>query len=605
MRRQLFSAALLLASPAVSHPDSQQTELAPVVVTATRTSQAADNALASVTVIDRAQIEQRQAQTVEDLLRGTAGIELSNNGGPGEQTSLFLRGTNFNQTLVLIDGIKVGSATTGAVPFQDIPLSQIERIEVVRGPLSSLYGSEAIGGVIQIFTRKGGGPLAPHLTIGGGSYGTYDAAGGITGGGDNGWFSLYGSYRNSAGFNACNNPLGCGVVEPDRDGYDNLGGSARAGYRFSSGTEVDLTWFGTKAHTDFDGVIANQSNTVQQVFGAKLLLRPLQAWDVNLSAGHSINNEDDLKNGSFVDSFDTSRDVASLQNNVYIGKRQTFTAGVDYQRDQVGGTTDYTVDSRTDWGLFGEYQATFADQNLRVSLRRDDNQQFGDHTTGNAAWGHTFGNGLRVTASYGTAFKAPTFNDLYYPLYGNPDLKPEQSRSCELGLSRTQRWGHWSLHAYETMISDLIVSLPPDYIPVNFDKARIRGLEAIVSARIAGWNVVNNLTLLDPVNESAGPENGNLLPRRAQQSYLLDVDRAFGRFQLGGSLYVAGRRFDNPANTIRLNPYSLVGLRVEYALSKAWRLQGRIENLFNTNFETAAYYNQPGRAVYLTLRYRP
>jgi vitamin B12 transporter len=126
-----------------------------------------------------------------------------------------------------------------------------------------------------------------------------------------------------------------------------------------------------------------------------------------------------------------------------------------------------------------------------------------------------------------------------------------------------------------------------------------------VSVRIAGWNVDNDLTILDPVNESAGPENGNLLPRRAQQSYRLDVYRAFGRFQVGGSLYVAGRRFDDPANTIRLNPYSLVGLRVEYALSKAWRLQGRIENLFNTNYETAAYYNQPGRAVYLTLRYQP
>jgi vitamin B12 transporter len=585
--------------------DGEQTALAPVVVTATRTAETADAALASVTVIDRAQIEQRQAQTIEDLLRGTAGIEFGNTGGPGEETSLFLRGTNPSQVVVLVDGVKVGSATTGQTPFQYIPVDQIERIEVVRGPLSSLYGSEAIGGVIQIFTRKGGGPLTPQVTIGGGSYGTYNAAGGISAGGDNGSFSLYGSYQNSAGINSCHSPLACGVVEPDRDGYDNLAGSARAGYRFSTAIQLDLTWFGTKAHTDFDGALVNQSNTVQQVFGAKLLLTPLQNWDVNLFAGHSLNNEDDLKNGAFVDSFDTSRDLLSLQNNVYIGKSQTLTAGVDYQRDQVGGSTDYTVDSRTDWGLFGEYQATFAGQDLRASLRRDDNQQFGAYTTGNAAWGHTFGNGLRVIASYGTAFKAPTFNDLYYPLYGNPDLKPEQSRSYEIGLSRNQPWGHWSLNLYETKISDLIVLRPPDYLPVNFDKARIRGLEAIVSARIAGWNVVSNLTLLDPVNESAGPNNGNLLPRRAQQSFRLDVDRAFGRFNFGGSLYVAGRRFEDPANTIRLDPYALVGLRVEYALSKAWLLQGRVENLLNANYQTAAYYNQPGRAGYLTLRYQP
>ena len=592
----------------MSFADTEATELSPVVVTATRTAQTADETLASVTVIDRDEIERRQARSFQDLLRGTAGVELSNNGGPGRQTSLFLRGTNFNQTLVLIDGVKVGSATTGATAFQDIPVSQIERIEVVRGPRSSLYGSEAIGGVIQIFTRKGGGPLTPQLSLGGGSYDTYNASGGLSGGDDNGWFNIYGSYENTNGFNACNGEppfLGCGTIEPDRDGYRNLAGSARAGYRFRNGTELDISWLGTKAHTEFDGDFVNQTDTLQQVFAGKLLVSPLPGWDVALSAGHSVDNSDNLKDGRFQSSFDTTRDVVSVQNNVYVGRKQTVTVGLDYQRDRVGGSENYTVDSRTDWGLFGEYLGNFAGHDLHASLRRDDNEQFGAYTTGNAAWGYTFGNGLRVTASYGTAFLAPTFNDLYFPLYGNPNLKPEESRSLELGLSRTQGWGRWSLNAYQTKIDDLIVARPPDFVPVNFDKARILGLEAIVSARLSAWDITTNLTLLSPVNQSPGNNNGNLLPRRSEQSFRIDADRAFGRFRVGASLYVEGRRFDDPANSIRLDPYALVGLRVEYSLTTAWRLQGRIENLLNENYETVAYYNQPGRAVYLTLRYQP
>jgi vitamin B12 transporter len=607
-KTSLFS-ALLLGAAAAQAADSSSTELSPVVVTATRTAQTADESLASVTVVDRKEIEQRQARSIEDVLRGAAGVEFSNNGGIGKQTSLFLRGTNFNQTLVLIDGVKVGSATTGATAFQDIPISQIERIEVVRGPRSSLYGSEAIGGVVQIFTRKGSsGPIKPELTLGGGSFDTYNASGGVSGGNGKGWFSVYTNYKDSAGFNACNGKpplLGCGTYEPDRDGYWNLGGSARAGYRLGNAGELDLSWLGTKARTQFDGTFVNETHTLQQVFSGKLSVSPLESWNVNLSAGHSVDNSDNLKDGRFVSSFDTNRDVLSLQNNIYLRRKQTLTAGVDYQRDQVGGSEDYLVDSRTDWGLFGEYIGSYAGHDLQLSLRRDNNEQFGSYTTGNAAWGYTFDNGLRVTTSYGTAFMAPTFNDLYYPMYGNPDLQPEKSRSIEAGLSRRQGWGKWSLNAYQTKIDDLIVARPPDFVPVNFDKARILGLEAITSARIGAWDIDTNLTLLSPINKSRGSNYGNLLPRRAEQSFRVDLARGFGRFRAGASLYVAGRRFDDPANTIRLDPYALVGLRLEYALSKAWRVQGRIENLLNENYETVAYYNQPGRAVYLTLRYQP
>jgi len=611
MSRLSIPAALLLAAPALAPLPSAYaegvTEIAPVVVTATRTARTLDESLASVTVIDQADIERLQARSVPDLLRGVQGVQVSNSGGPGKVADLYLRGTSADHVLVLIDGVKVGSATTGTTAWQDLPLSQIERIEVVRGPRSSLYGSEAIGGVIQIFTRKGGGALTPSLSLGGGSYRSANASGNLSGGGDQGWWRLGASYEDTEGFNACNGVpgvAGCFTDEPDRDGYHNLSGSARGGYRFGDRGDIDLFWLGTKARSRFDGDFVNDTKTSQQVLGAKGRLRPLDPWALTLSLGQSRDDSDNRLNGAFVTEFDTLRQTASLQSDLTLGAGQILTFGADWQNDRIDSTEDYTEDSRDNVGLFGQAQATLGGHDLSASLRQDDNQQFGTQGTGNAAWGYTFAGGVRLLASYGTAFKAPTFNELYFPFYGNPDLAPEQSRSAELGVSGRLGGLSWSLNGYQTKVDDLIV-FGPTFIPENIDQARIRGLELAVSGAIADWHLDANLTLLDPINETAGPDDGNLLPRRAEQSARLDLDRRIGPWGLGLSLIGFGRRFDDAANTLRLDPYATLDLRAEYELTKAWRVQGRLENLFDADYETAAYYNQPGRGIYLTLRYAP
>ncbi|HSQ06886.1 MAG TPA: TonB-dependent receptor, partial [Chromatiaceae bacterium] len=219
-------------------------------------------------------------------------------------------------------------------------------------------------------------------------------------------------------------------------------------------------------------------------------------------------------------------------------------------------------------------------------------------------WGYSFTNGVRLLASYGTAFKAPTFNELYFPAFGNPDLAPEQSRSAELGVSGDLGLLQWSVNAYQTQVDDLI-AFGPSFIPENIDQAQIRGLELGVTGAHHGWTLSANLTLLDPVNESPGPDDGNLLPRRAEQSGRIDLDKDLGAWRLGGSLIGVGRRFDDTANTLVLDPYGTLDLRAEYAFGKGFRVQGRLENLFDADYETAAYYNQPGRGFYLTLRYEP
>ena len=602
-------AALSVAGTGVAA--EEPTELDPVVVTATRTPEPEGQTLASVTVIDRAEIERRQALSVPDLLRGVAGVTVVQSGGPGQPSSLLVRGTDADQVLVLIDGVKVGSATLGSVQLENLPIAEIERIELVRGPRSSLYGSEAIGGVIQIFTRKGGGPLTPRASVGGGSYGTASGSLGISGGGDRGWFNLGGSLERTDGFNACDGRpypfAGCGVYELDRDGYRNESFSARGGYRFNERAELDAHVLRSDNRVDFDGgpFSGNSARSAQQVLGASARLRPLDPWTLTLAGGRSWDQYRAFYDDAFLDRFDTERDTLSLQNDLALAPGHLLTLGVDYQEDRVDGTVDYSESSRDNTGVFGQYQGRWSGLDASLSLRQDDNQQFGTQETGNGALGIALPGGVRVVASYGTAFKAPTFNDLYYPVFGNPDLDPEQSRSAELEVTGPIPAGLWSLSLYQTDIDDLIAFDPFTFQVANIDQARIRGLEATTQLSLWDWALVGELTLLEPVNESTGPNDGNLLPRRPQQMLGLDLNRQLGPWTLGARVDWTGRRYDDLANAVRLAPYTLVTLRAEYALTDSLRLQGRVDNLLDEDYETAAFYNQPGRGVYLTLRYEP
>ncbi len=604
----LASAILLGIHPfAVASQQTAVGEFEPLVVTATRTAETVDETLAPVTVITRRDIERLQAQSVQDLLRGVPGIAIANNGGPGKVTSLFLRGTESDHVLVLIDGVRVGSVTTGTTPFQYIPIDQVERIEIVRGPRSSLYGSEAIGGVIQIFTRKGGGPLKPSFSIGGGSYGSYDASFAISGGGDQGWFSLDMSTRGTEGFDACEGNLsaGCYADEPDDDGYRNLSASVRAGYRFADGLQVDIHALQSNANSQYDGGFSNKTESIQQMAGMTIRVSPTENWHVALKGGNSRDDAKDFKDSNPVSRYITLRDTFSLQNDIEIGGGQLVTIGGDYRNDRVDSSTAYTVTSRDNRGVFAQYQGRFGINDLQVSLREDDNEQFGKQGTGGISWGLGIRERLRLVASWGRAFKAPTFNELYYPGFGNPDLKPEESQSYELGLRGEVAPGKWGLNLYETTIDNLIAFDSATFAPGNVDEARIRGLEGELQLRLGRWDLRSSLTLLDPKNRSTGNNKGNILPRRARQTLRIDLDREAGRYRFGATLLSVGERYDDLANETKLKAYITLGLRAEYLFGKAWALQARFENLTDEDYQTAAYYNQAGRSFYLTLRYRP
>lgn len=608
MQRNAVAALIagIMASPITAGAD-QTYQLDDVVVTATRTAETADETLAPVTVITHEDIVRSQAQSLVDLLRGQPGVTLANNGGQGKTTSLYLRGSNSDHVLVLVDGVKIGSATTGEAAFQDIPLELIDRIEIVRGPRSSLYGSEAIGGVIQIFTKRGSGAARPTLAVGGGSYGTVQGAATVSGGfGSGGWYSLGLADFNTQGVNACKGSLtaGCFVIEPDKDGYSNQSGRLRAGWRFADGTEAELNWLQANGRNAYDGSYVNESSTLQQVFGAHVGFQAAQAWHADLRAGQNEDYSDNYLNGVFQSRFDTRRNTLSWQNDIDLKPGQRLVAGVDWQNDSINSTTHYGVTSRDDTGLFAQYLAEFGRHSLQLAGRGDDNQQFGSTTTGSVAYGYALNDDLRLTASYGNAFKAPTFNELYYPGFGNAGLHPERSHSLDLGVAGKAGWGRWSLHAYETHITDLI-AYDASYIPSNIDSARITGLEAEAATRMYGWDLRGNVNLLDPVDDAPGANSGKLLPRRTRSALTLDADRSFGVWSMGATLRAEGGRYDDLANRTRLAGYATVDLRAEYRLDRAWRLQGKVENLFNKDYETAYLYNQPGRGFYVMLRYLP
>lgn len=590
------------------------------VVTATRTPRSRRETLAPVTVLERKDIERLQVHSFTDLLRRVPGVSISNRGGRGKITSVFMRGTNSDQVLVLVNGVRVGSATAGQTAFQDIPLDEIERIEVVRGPRSSLYGSEAIGGVIQIFTRKGGGEklTRPYFSLSAGRYNTYEAHAGLSGGTERGHYNISLGGIRTSGFDSCRGSAspfaGCFVDDqPDNDGYDRISGSLRGGYRFDNGLKLEGHFLQADGNNEYDGSSVNISDTLQQVLGLTASLQPTKIWDLALSVGQNRDESNDYFNDKFRSAFNTKRYTASLQNDVSLAKNHLLSFGVDYYDDRVDSSENFLETKRDNTGAFVQYLGRVGSQQLQLALRGDDNEQFGKQGTGSVTYGWSFLPGYKVTTSYGTAFKAPTFNDLYYPPFlfngvvtptSNPNLDPEESNTVEIGLTARPSWGRWSLNAYQTKVDDLIV-LDAAFVPQNISQARIRGVEAELASTIAKWQFNTNFTWLNAENRASDANRGNDLARRPNYTVQFDVDRPIRWLKVGASVYYSGRAYDDAANTSRLDAYALVDLRGEIKVAPDWRVQARIANLLSEDYETVAFYNQPGRSLIVTLRYQP
>lgn len=576
--------------------------MAPIVVTATRQAARVDELMADVTLIDREQIEQAGQTTIEQLLARQPGVQYTANGGPGTNSGIFIRGASSKQSIVLIDGQRFGSATTGDATWSRIPLSQVERIEILRGPASSLYGADAIGGVIQIFTRKGSGETRLNASTGYGTYHTSDSSVGISGGNELVSFSLQGGYYATDGVSAIHNKKSSSF-NPDRDGFRNSSVSGSLAVRPASGHEIGATVLASDGTSRYDTTPKTRDFKSEQDVAAYSIYsrnKLLASWTSTVRLGRSTDDLTTRRNGVTTGEFRTVQDQLVWQNDVKLPLGTALFAG-EYLKQAVSGTTNYTEDERTIRSLLAGWTAGLGNHQLQLNLRRDDNSQFGGRTTGAATYGYQFTSAWRGHLSYGTAFRAPTFNELYFPDTGfgggNPNLKPEKAKNAEAGVVWEAGGHRLSAVYFHNKVADLINSWPPQ----NVDNATLKGTSLSYAGRSGPWSGGVSVDL----QRTRDDDTGNRLARRAEQQMFSHLSRSFGNWTLGGEWQWVGHRYDDAANKVRLGGYGLANLFAEYRVEKDWVLFARGNNIFDKYYETVNNYGVLGANAFFGIRYAP
>ena len=608
-------AAILFVPSLAPAADPVPTPLDPVVVTATRTATPASAVNAAVTVIDRAAIELLQAADLGEALATVAGIDVIRSGGPGQSPlSVFVRGAESNHTLVLVDGVRLNDGINSLAAIEDIPLESIERIEIVKGPRSAQWGSDAIGGVINVITR-GKAQMGFHgeLAAGAGRYHSRDTRGRI-------------GYRSGDG------GIALTLQQQDTDGFAPLTGSATAtGHENLTATlagdatiganRFRLSHLQAEGRTEYLGSsFATSPSEYDFARRASRLAweRPVLAgWTSTLALqlGGDDRDERQVSFGSTPDYYHTDRRTLDWQNDVTLGAHRV-TAGLSYQdEDTEASVSDATFDESTvSKAVFVQDALRYGAFSALAAVRHTDHDSFGGYTTGAIDLGYDVLPSVTLGVGYGTAFRAPNASErfLSFPAFGffaNPDLDPETSRNLEASIkARIGRSQTLALHVFENRIEDLIgtesdpVSFETTY--VNIDKAKITGVEADYRLALGGWSLGLNGSLQQPKNE----ETGERLLRRARTSATANLVRSFGAHRLGVQVQAVGDRRDVdfssfPSQPVKNGGYALVHLTGELALPHNFRLSAKVENLLDKEYTTVFGYRQSGIATYGTLRW--
>lgn len=581
-----------------------------ILVTATRSEQSLQTTLSSAAVLTEIDIDRAQAQDLPELLDRLAGLDIDHSGGRGSITSMRLRGTENDHVLVLIDGVRAASASNGTTALSHLPVNQIERVELVRGPRSSLYGSDAIGGVVQIFTKKGKEGFNPYIDLSYGSHDTRISQAGVRGFYGNTSYSLNGSHEESEGYDRTYNNSG---ADTDRDGYRETALSANLQHEFSNGVELSLNYLRSDGNTELDG--ANDSTDFTNESRDLSIKVPVND---NLSLHAQIARYRDKRTafGFSPSVFETTRDSASLQLDYKLAENHLLSLGYDYHIDDVSSSANFIESERDNHSWFAQYVGSFGRWSLETSLRSDDNEAFGSHETGNIAVGFDINEDTLISLSYGTGFKSPTFNDLYFPFTdfgcffgvcftfeGNPDLVPEESETVELMLRGRTGRVEWFASLYQTEIDDLI-SLSSDFSSVdNVAKAEILGGEAGAGFELMGWNTSLTLAYTDPRDES----DDSLLIRRSRASANLDISRSFGKLDLSlfwqAQSYRMDQDMDFDGNNDRLSGYGTVDIRARYRINDELSLALKVNNLFDKEYRLIQPFMTDGTTAAISVRY--
>src|SRR5215831_16814275 len=384
--------------------------LDPITVTATRSPQRLNDIIADVTVIGPEEIGRAGAQGLVELLQRQPGVQIATTGGPGSTTSVFLRGANAGQTLLLIDGLRIGSSSSGTAPFEAIPLSEIDHIEILRGPAASLYGADAIGGVVQVFTRSAGKGLAANASAGYGTYNTSQFSAGASGSAESWRIALQGGYQQSSGFNAIWNPANFSY-NPDRDGYTNGNGSGSLTYRFAPEQQLSLQAFYSRLNAQFDASpdFDDRTITTVQSYAVASSNRLASFWKSTLEAGTS--SDDSNSQTAFGPSQFKTIQRQYLWQNDFSLPLGALSLALSRREERLDTDASFAVTARNTNAIVAVYQLRDGPNALQANLRRDQSSQYGGETSGAIEYAYSFTPAVRASLSYGTGFKAPTFND--------------------------------------------------------------------------------------------------------------------------------------------------------------------------------------------------
>jgi vitamin B12 transporter len=625
MHRPFVRTAIAVALAAAFNASSQAADEAAVVVTATRQPQRANELIAGVSVIDRQQIEESPSQTLGELLGRQPGVEFNRTGSQGAPESVYIRGTNSDHALVLVDGIRVGSATLGSTSFETIPLSQIERIEILSGPASALYGADAMGGVIQIFTRATG-EAGTQISAGVGNLGTYETSVNHQGNAGPWKYGVSIGGSGSQGISQIRNP-DSSYYNADSDGYRNQNALLNLAYRFDGG-EAGARYFRSESVNKFDSAIWNGGYVAANadwrmhhwVSGSTVWLKNTisQNWKSTLTLGQGVDDTRSTPSatlGQDADVFKTSNRQITWQNDIALPVGNLLLAA-ERLAQNVYSTKAYPTTSRTISSLLAGWNGSLGNHSFQVNVRRDNNSQFGAKSTHTAGYGYRITDALRLSATTGTAFKAPTFNQLYFPPVpgvgiGNPNLVPESARSRELRLVYGTGSTDASLAYFHNHISNLINwgDAPAPYFltPTNLGAATIHGWEASANTRLGDWSTGGNLTLQSPINDDTNKQ----LNHRSKRHGMVYVGREFEQWKMRVEATGASNTYDDIGNNRKLGGYGLVNLYAEKRLAPSLLLFGRAQNIFNKDYVVSrtsvgnAIFPGVGTTFFIGLRYEP
>ncbi|QBM18481.1 vitamin B12 transporter BtuB [Marinobacter sp. JH2] len=586
--------ALILLPVFAATADASQQEtqkLNPIVVTATLAPSTQGESLSSVTVLEEEEITRQQALQFSELLESQPGINVTNTGSFGKQTSVFIRGHDSSGAVLLVDGIRLRSATSGAPAWQHLPPQMIKRVEIVRGSRSSLYGADATGGVIQAFTlpetkQSAGG----WVEVGAGNFDSQQYGAGFS--------FVERDTKVNVGTHYFRTDGAPVVIGGEDKAYDNHSSVASASHVFSNGVKVSGLFLNANGTTEYEG---GETDFTLQTAGASLDAPITRYWRAKLQVSDARDEGESFAPGSSPTFFDTRSRTTRLENWLTWGVHE-FVVGAERMTDQVSSTTAYEESSRANNAYFAQALLGFGPADLHLSIRNDDNEAYGKHTTWGAAAGYQFDRQHRVRVSAGTSFKAPSFNDLYWPNYGDPTLEPEEAISYEVGLAGRYTSWFWDVALFQSDVDDL--SLSSKNGVDNVPEARLRGVEASAGLEVDKWL----MKLAGTFGDYEDSQTGDQLRRRAEQSIRLDVDRLLGRWSVGGTARAENHRFNAAGEEGRLPGYGLVDLRTSWSFAPDWVAKLSVKDVFDKTYHTASrwtgdVYTTAGRTAMLTVRY--